>query len=57
MQAVLTESLHDAVTANAANYAHCLSVGVQSQKTSFVICYTAYASNIKATNQVGNDYQ
>ena len=29
-------------------------VDVSGQKTLFVACYTAYASNIKNTNQVGN---
>lgn len=32
-------------------------VDVPSQKTSFVACYTAHASDIKAMNHVGNDYR
>lgn len=32
-------------------------VGLPSWKTSFFACYSAYASNIKTANQVGNDYR
>lgn len=34
-----------------------LPVGVPSQKTSSVDCQIAYASNIKAMYQIGNDQQ
>lgn len=42
-------SLNDAITANAANWAHHSTFRCAYLEI-FICCYTAYASNIKATN-------
>ena len=52
LETKLSLGLYDAVTTNAANWAHCSTC----EKTSFVAYNIAYVSNIGATKQVGNGY-